>query len=534
MGQGLSRMAEGGDSPVPPTRELDGKAIPSPLEHGAAASDGTLVTPQATTWRPSGGVLGVDVSNWQGTVDWASVWANGARFAYVKATEGNYHESNTFANQYSQSYSQGFIRGAYHFAIPSNSSGAAQADYFVARGGGWSADGRTLPPLLDFEYNPYDAKTLPSGKGDTCYGMSASQLVSWVRDFSNRMVVLTGRKPMIYTTAGWWNYCTNNSTALSDHALHVAHYQTTRPAIPAGWGYYSVWQYTDDGPVVGDWNHWNGTLTDLQNFARGGETPTPAPQLPSVRSLADMVAIDSSGRLWNYPANGTGGFGTRFQIGSGWTGIKSINPVDWNSDGTIDLLTQWKNGTLSYYPGNPSGGFSPSVQIGSSGWQDFSLAVGPWVKGQAVTVVGARSDGELYYWPRTSAHGLGTAVRIASGFVDMPIVMADQNRDGQMDLLARDANDNLLRYTGSGTGALVSGSRTTVGTGWGSVNAVNVVDGFDGATSRGMIGRSTTGALTYYPFTTSGFGRATSVGSGWSTFTIAGTDFTKATLDPAP
>ena len=107
----------------------------------------------------------------------------------------------------------------------------------------------------------------------------------------------------------------------------------------------------------------------------------------------------------------------------------------------------------------------------------------------------------------------------------MPIVMADHNLDGRMDLLSRDSENNLLRYTGSGTGSVVSGSRTVVGNGWGVVDAVNAVDGFNGTTSRGLIGRTATGNLTYYPFTTNGFGRAASVGSGWSTFTIAGTDF---------
>jgi hypothetical protein len=45
----------------------------------------------------------------------------------------------------------GLIRGGYHFARPDVSSGATQANYFLAHGGGWSADGRTLPGALDIE-----------------------------------------------------------------------------------------------------------------------------------------------------------------------------------------------------------------------------------------------------------------------------------------------------------------------------------------------------------------------------------------------
>ncbi|MDF9277364.1 lysozyme [Arthrobacter sp. EH-1B-1] len=528
MGQGIERLEVTGDAQKPAPGE-----DASPLSNGADSTDsveGAAMAPLATNyWQPSSGVLGVDVSSHQGYVDWDGAWNYGSRWAYVKATEALVYKNPEFGHQYNGSGDRGMLRGAYHFAIPNVSSGAAQANYFVANGGGWSADGKTLPPLLDVEYNPYDEL------GNDCYNMSASQMVTWIRDFSNRMVTLTGRKPMIYTTTDWWNRCTGSSTAFSDHALHVASYNNYGAGtLPASWDFYSVWQYTDSGPVVGDWNQWNGSLTSLQAFARGGSAPTAVSPKPSVRSLADMVAVDSSGTLWNYPANGKGGFGARSQIGSGWASAKSINPADWNADGTIDLLAQWNNGTLSYYPGKPSGGFDSPVQIGSSGWQDISIAVGPWVKGQGITIVGARADGTLHYWPHTSTHRLGNAVRIGSGFTDMPIVMADQNLDGRMDLLSRDSNDNLLRYTGSGTGTIVSGSRTVVGNGWGVIDAINVVDGFNGTSSRGMIGRTTTGTLWYYPFTANGFASASTVGSGWSSYTIAGTDFTSTAPAPEP
>lgn len=519
MGQGLERLEVTGDPQEPAPDET--RSLSLGADSTSDADSGAAMAPLATNyWQPSSGVLGVDVSSHQGVVNWNGAWNYGSRWAYVKATEALVYKNPEFGHQYAGSANRGMLRGAYHFAIPNVSSGAAQADYFVANGGGWSADGKTLPPLLDVEYNPYPSL------GNTCYDMSASQMVNWMRDFSNRMVTLTGRKPMIYTTTDWWYRCTGNSAAFSDHALHIASYNNSGAGtLPASWNFYSVWQYTSEGPVVGDWNQWNGSMTSLQSFARGGSVPAPAPQQPSIRALADMVAIDSSGRLWNYPANGKGGFGTRFQIGSGWTGIKSINPVDWNADGTIDLLTQWNNGTLSYYPGLPGGGFSSPVQIGSSGWQNFSLAVGPWVKGQGITIVGTHTDGALYYWPHTSTHRLGNAVKIGSGFTNMPIVMADQNLDGRMDLLSRDANNNLLRYTGTGTGTIVSGSRTTVDKNWGGVDTINAVDGFNGTTSRGIIGRNTNGTLTYYPFTTNGFGTASTVGNGWTTFTLAGTPF---------
>src|SRR5207248_7431363 len=100
------------------------------------------------------------------------------------------------------SYQAGMIRGAYHFATPNTSGGAAQADYFVAHGGGWTADGKTLPPMLDIEYNP---------SGQTCYGLSPAAMTGWIRSFSEEVHAKTSRWPMLYTTTDWWKTCTGNS-----------------------------------------------------------------------------------------------------------------------------------------------------------------------------------------------------------------------------------------------------------------------------------------------------------------------------------
>ncbi|MEV7637677.1 GH25 family lysozyme [Pseudarthrobacter enclensis] len=222
---------------------------------------GALLSPEAySSWKPPG-VQGLDVSGWQTGVDWDAQFRQGARFAYVKATESTSYTNEQFSSQYSGSRNAGLIRGAYHFATPSTSSGADQARYFVSRGGGWSADGMTLPPLLDIEYNPYP--TL----GNTCYNMTASQMVSWIRDFSNTVVGLTGRKPAIYTTTDWWRTCTANNGGFSDHPLHLASYSTAPGTLPNGWGTYSIWQYSAQGPYEGDSNVWNGNYSQLKSFA---------------------------------------------------------------------------------------------------------------------------------------------------------------------------------------------------------------------------------------------------------------------------
>lgn len=63
---------------------------------------------------------------------------------WAQATEGTGYISPTFNSQYTDATNAGFIRGAYHYA-DGTGDGSEEANYFLAHGGGWSADGITLP-----------------------------------------------------------------------------------------------------------------------------------------------------------------------------------------------------------------------------------------------------------------------------------------------------------------------------------------------------------------------------------------------------
>ncbi|MFD8554909.1 lysozyme [Streptomyces fradiae] len=225
---------------------------------GVAAHDGAggvPAGPYATQTE------GVDVSSHQGNVNWPALWTSGVKWAYVKATEGTYYRNPYFAQQYNGSYDIGMIRGAYHFATPDTASGAAQADYFVNNGGGWSRDGKTLPGVLDIEWNPY---------GPACYGKTQAGMVSWIRDFLARYAYRTGRDAVIYTATSWWKQCTGNYGGFaSANPLWIARYNTTVGELPAGWLYHTMWQYTSTGPIVGDHNRFNGAYDRVQALANG-------------------------------------------------------------------------------------------------------------------------------------------------------------------------------------------------------------------------------------------------------------------------
>jgi hypothetical protein len=106
---------------VHPQLDRSGSGLSSPPGTQSPATNSS-VAPSTT----SGSLPGLDVSSYQGNVDWAQVQANGAKFAYVKATEGTYYTNPYFPQQYTGSYNAGLVRGVYHFAIPNNSSGAGR------------------------------------------------------------------------------------------------------------------------------------------------------------------------------------------------------------------------------------------------------------------------------------------------------------------------------------------------------------------------------------------------------------------------
>lgn len=229
---------------------------------GVMAHERTSGTPEAippdtrAVWTE-----GVDVSSHQRDVAWSTLWSSGTRWAYTKATEGTSYQNPYFAQQYGGAYGVGMVRGAYHFATPDSSGGTAQADYFVDHSGGWSGDGRTLPGVLDIEWNPY---------GAACYGKSTSAMVSWIADFLNTYKARTGRDAVIYTATSWWTQCTGNYAGFATaNPLWIARYATDPGTLPAGWSFYTMWQYTSSGPTVGDHDKFNGALDRVVALANG-------------------------------------------------------------------------------------------------------------------------------------------------------------------------------------------------------------------------------------------------------------------------
>jgi len=292
---------------------------------------------------------GMDVSAYQPNISWSRAKANGASFAYMKATEGIGYVSSSFASQYTGSYNSGLIRGAYHFALPDRSSGAKQADYFIGRGGGWSADGRTLPGALDIEYNPY---------GSECYGLSRSGMVSWISSFVGEYQARTSRWPVIYSTTDWWRTCTGNSSAFgANDPLWIACYCGSAGTMPAGWSAYTIWQYADSGTFPGDQDVFNGDYGGLQRLAAGSGS-NPAAVVGNTGTVRVYVRGTSRGAYEN-----------RLPDGGQWSGLYGIGGT---LPANLSVLAS-AAGPIYVFAVGTAGRLYANVLSGStwSGWHDI-------------------------------------------------------------------------------------------------------------------------------------------------------------------
>lgn len=189
---------------------------------------------------------GLDVSNWNGTIKWASVAAAGYRFAFGKATEGTSYTDATYTANRNGSENAGLVFGAYHFARPAGStiagataSAIAQADHFLAVAAPQPGE---LPPVLDLE---------TTGK------LPSSRLLTWTLAWLGEVYARTGVEPFIYTSPLFWkgNLANSTAAAAAGTPLWIAHWTSaTKPTVPAqnwngsGW---TVWQWTNCIAVKG-------------------------------------------------------------------------------------------------------------------------------------------------------------------------------------------------------------------------------------------------------------------------------------------
>jgi lysozyme len=204
---------------------------------------------------------GIDVSSYQGAIDWRQVRAAGIVFAFARVSDGLDVVDERFAENYAGMRRAGVRRGAYQL-FRASAEPEAQADLFVA---------------IVRRAGPPDLPLVADIEGDD--GMAPDEvrarLVRWLRRIERR----TRRQPIIYTSPAMSETL---GGAFGAYRLWVAHYDVDCPRLVDGWTRWAFWQRSSSGRVPGvngdvDLDAFAGTRSELRRLGRGVRSAGPAP-----------------------------------------------------------------------------------------------------------------------------------------------------------------------------------------------------------------------------------------------------------------
>lgn len=223
---------------------------------------------------------------------------------------------------------------------------------------------------------------------------------------------------------------------------------------------------------------------------------------------SDVFRITPDGTLYLYRGNGQGGWdsGSGIAIGSSWTAFSSvIAPGDFSGDGRSDLIGILPDGTMRLYLGNGVGGWADGsgVQIGS-GWTGLRTVFSPgdFTGDPHRDIVAVRNDGSMYVYAGNGQGGwaTGTGALVAYGWKTVGTVFSpgDFNSDGKADILGVASDGTLKLYTGNGAGGLANSAGLAIGTGWDHFATLTSAGDFTGDAKSDVLGVRPDGSMYLY------------------------------------
>ncbi|MBS3647474.1 glycosyl hydrolase [Pseudaminobacter sp. 19-2017] len=209
-------------------------------------------------------VHGVDVSRWQGDIDWVTLRSQGANFAYIKATDGGDHLDPMFKKNWRGAHEAGLKRGAYHFFYWCRTAGE-QADWFIRNVP--RVEG-ALPPVIDVEYN---------GESNCRFKLSPARVREKMRVFLDKLEAHYGQRPIIYTAPDF--YKDNLEGHFLNHPFWLRAVAQHPSKVYPGRNWV-LWQYSGSGLSHGvkgkiDLNVFYGTEKQWRTWI-GGQTAVAA------------------------------------------------------------------------------------------------------------------------------------------------------------------------------------------------------------------------------------------------------------------
>lgn len=259
---------------------------------------------------PAGELIpGIDVSVWQGEINFEQVRASGVRIVYIRASAGQTTIDARFRRNYAGFKAQGLQIGLYHYLTARTQEQALeQARFFAETIAGTQPDCRLA---ADFERTD---------------GLTAQQASDIVLAFLEEVERLTGLDVVLYSDA--WGARSLWTAELTRYPLWVADYGASSPEPNGKWSVWAGWQYTDRGEVPGI----SGNV-DLDRFTplmlldsptpTPGPTPTPAPSYTCVPVDAQRYVVRRGDTL--------SAIAQRFDVGvnaiAARNGIENVNQI---------------------------------------------------------------------------------------------------------------------------------------------------------------------------------------------------------------
>ena len=357
----------------------------------------------ATSAPPSTGYLeGIDISHWQGAVDFAKVKGAGKRFVVAKATEGIGFTDDNWAKYRNGAAAQGLAVTGYHFARPDGNptKPREEARWYVSQ---LNLQPGMLIPALDLE------------RGG---GLGRTALTNWVAAWLDEVYQLTGVKAMIYTSPSFWRSYLGDTRQFADqgyNVLWIAHWGVSKPTvIGSNWGGkgWTFWQY-GGGPVPGisgnvDLDKYNGT--DLTKVTYGADF-----KLAAAASVAGGSVKQGASTTFDVSINRT--FFT-LPVALTVTGLPAgatatLDPSLATGSSAKLTITTSNAGTVT-----PTGTYSIKVTGGSNGLSRSTtlslvvtdgiapLAKAPLSKLYAISTLGSTSSPVKSSWSATDEKGV--------------------------------------------------------------------------------------------------------------------------------
>lgn len=216
--------------------ELEGVA-PCDLDSSAFVHDAGTVD---YTGADCTALQGVDVSGFQGEIDWERVRADGIDFAMIRAggrfmQSGGIYDDSFFDRNMTGALEAGLRVGVYFFSQAITAQeGEEEAEYLLSRMEGYEV---TMPVVIDWEYL--------GGSDSRVYGVEPAQVTAAIRAFCDR-IREAGYEPMVYLNS-YCGYIKIDLRLLTDVQVWFAQYTE----VPAFRYRFDMWQYTGSGQVDG-------------------------------------------------------------------------------------------------------------------------------------------------------------------------------------------------------------------------------------------------------------------------------------------